>query len=249
MFTPLLFRCQACGLSVTRETLPLCPTCSASLVRCPDLCGSCFAPGCPKTGPCARPWVRIPELDSLNALYLGVGIGYSVLKRWKRCGGPTFDRRVLKRDPALASRLRALEVGGVVAVPQLWERAWRLGGSPAERVAIAAAGWAGAPLLRCLEPGPEGLRRQAELPLPLRFANRLRFEPTLGARPPESILLVDDFVTTTRTLRVAAAVLRERLGVLRVHGFCLAVRPRLNLGESDAGAAGRNRADGLLKGA
>lgn len=71
-------------------------------------------------------------------------------------------------------------------------------------------------------------KRQAELGLKDRLENRLDFEIDLSHLTPESkVILVDDFITTGRTVSYAAKILRT-WGVREVHVFALGIRcPRL----------------------
>jgi predicted amidophosphoribosyltransferase len=178
---------------------------------------------------CRHPWLELEPLSSLRARYLLVGRGYEVLKRWKISRGPVFNHRILKPDGAQAE-LRAKALGAVVPIPQSRHRSRALGGSPVETVALALARELRIPLLRALElkPGSSNVH-QAQLPLALRLQSASKFRVIAERREQlaaAKLLLVDDFLTTGRTLKSAAAELRLS-GAVEVHGYCLGVRPAL----------------------
>src|SRR4051794_24585987 len=95
MLIELLFSCRSCRHSASAKTFPVCQKCAESIIRAPALCPRCAGHAC----------VSEPELcfgpqdgliDSYTAQYLCIEPGYSVLKSWKKHGGPIFDRVVLK---------------------------------------------------------------------------------------------------------------------------------------------------------
>jgi predicted amidophosphoribosyltransferase len=224
------FICIACeDGGAPLRSLPLCPPCLESLVTAPRLCPSCAGLGCVPTE-CRRPWTSHPGIDSFAARYLCIQPGYRVLKRWKITQGAALDRRVLVPDAEQLARLRGLRLDAITWVPQHRDRSWLLGACPAEKIAR----WMGAALplparallrpARVASSGP----RQAERSLRDRMAHRMRWDwderedgrSIEGAR----LLLVDDFMTSGRTLRAAAEALRSR-GAAEIHVFCLGIRP------------------------
>jgi predicted amidophosphoribosyltransferase len=161
------------------------------------------------------------SVSSYSALYLGVGPGYRLLRQWKRTHGPILDREVLKR-----AHLKLPDFDWVVPVPQALGRAMALGGSPAERLAR----WISAESGRGIEHAFEwpSKKRQAQLGKQGRFENELRFSlrEDAGAQlAGQRVLLVDDFMTTGRTLAKAADVLHAA-GTSEVHAWVLGTRPQ-----------------------
>ena len=162
-----------------------------------------------------------------------MGQGYEILKRWKVRPGPLLDQRIRERIPArIVNELLHSRFDAVVPVPPRFHRAWEMRGGAAPRI----AGWMGElldlPVIDGLRTGPRsrGEARQAELGLEQRLTQPVRFEARKDQLRAVSraarILLVDDFMTSGRTVRSAAAVLvREGFGPVRV--FCLALRPAL----------------------
>lgn len=223
------FLCIACREALSHPApSPLCEPCASSLVTAPPLCPRCAGLSCPRES-CKKPWISHPEIDSYSARYLCIEPGYRILKRWKVTQGPALDRKILIPDARLTQAWRARELDAVTWVPQQRERSWRLGACPAEKIARWVSMQIGVEARSALNPAARlaGQSRQAELRMQERMTHRLRFawndeSPPLaaGAR----VLLVDDFMTTGRTLRTAAQVLRSR-GAVEVHVFCLGVRP------------------------
>ena len=234
LVTSLLIRCQSCSQGAEPRSFPLCSACLAALRACPPLCSACGGPDC-GTGPCLRPWVRDRVFASISGQYLGTEPGYTVLKRWKVAAAPLFDTRVLSGPP----RLPSLPLGTLlVPVPQSFARAWRLGGSPALRIADWLSRRTGLAARILLESPVQTGQRQGELRSEERVANRLRFRLAPGARLPASgtpIVLIDDILTTGHTMREAADALRPYLPGSPIHAYSLVVRPRRESGAQRSG--------------
>ncbi|HAR42491.1 MAG TPA: hypothetical protein DCS07_07645 [Bdellovibrionales bacterium] len=225
----LLTKCPVCFSGVGRHSFPLCDSCADWLIPAPLLCPRCGQPSCVQaknsSEPCQRPWVRQPYIESFSARYLLTTPTYTVLRRWKSLGGTFLDRAILKSDAELESRLASMPLTAIVPIPQQFARSWRLGGSPAERIALFLARITGLPVVHALavpeqrKPKPQ----QAALSAEKRFENRIRFSVNqkIGG---ESVLLVDDFFTTGHTLRGAASTLYWA-GARGIHVFCLGIRP------------------------
>lgn len=238
MIPSLLVSCRVCTHPVTLESFPLCPGCLRSLMRAPDLCPNCGQIDCLSVNPgaCLRPWApRTSESDplsspapllSFHAAYLLIGHGYEVLKRWKTNLSPLFNQRVV--NPAareITKRLPPVDV--IVPVPQSFDRRWQLKGSPPRVWAEALASELKHPVQEHLTVGASlHTKRQAERTLEERAAAQLSFtfrKPSLLAD--RHVLLVDDFMTTGKTLRSAARALLP-LRPASVHACVLGVRPR-----------------------
>lgn len=229
----LLFHCLHCEGATDSLHFPLCAECAALCLDCPALCTSCGAPSCPPEE-CQRPWLaETSVISTYDALYLAIEPGYSVLRKWKKAGGPLFDQRVLKWDiskrDAFIRRAQENGASAIVPMPQRIQRSWRMGRSPAETLALWLSRETGLPLKRHLKlPSVlENTHRQAQLSMQERLASRLRFEvaPQTLESTGSTVILVDDFLTSGHTARSAARVLREG-GFGRVLFFCLGARPR-----------------------
>lgn len=235
-----LFRCPACKTTPSRASFPLCSACSDDLRPCPQICANCggFHPhaGANPDGPCPRPWRSIAPLAQIHASYLAIGRTHRVLKAWKRQGGWAFDQRVLRIPNSIRRNWDS-----IVPIPQSLKRSWSLGRSPAHVAAQFAARELGAPLLLCLD-APREASTQAQTPLAERLTKKIEWRRG-SARVPRSgrILLVDDWVTTGRTLRSAGQALLDFAGGaaggslgLEIHAWALGLRPP-RVTESDQG--------------
>lgn len=237
----LLFSCPACRDSPDSESFPLCRLCHSSLLPCPELCTSCGSPACFSTGlgKCLHPWISIDPVIRLRAAYLLLGPGYRVLRRWKIRRGPLFNPRILDTD-AVSAALTTLTVERIVPVPQNPRRSLKMGGSPAGTIARHISRRTGIPVSLSLSPTTlPGARRQAELPMSQRVANSIAFSAGLDSVKGRSVLLVDDFMTSGKTLLAAARAVHEQ-GAIRIEAFFLGVRPRFRstLRGSDASHLG-----------
>jgi hypothetical protein len=166
--------------------------------------------------------LAVPRVSFLGARYLLTGAGYRVLKSWKSSPGPLNNRRVLTEvNPGPEWEI-------AVGVPQLLSRSSRLGDCPPEVIARHLATLADRPWVRALEP-ERMTGKQAQRGLAARLQSRLRFT----ARPAQApriqgrrVLLVDDFITSGRTVRGAARALLW-MGAAQVLVYALGIRPRL----------------------
>ncbi|MGZ3688829.1 MAG: ComF family protein [Bdellovibrionota bacterium] len=225
----VFFKCAGCDGVPDLDSFPLCACCRVSLIRAPRLCESCGGAIClglssPESPRCLRPWIRQEELATLSAGYLLLNPGYRVLKKWKLHGGPLFDRQVLKPDILSSVPAEATVAHTIVPMPQRTARSWELGRSPARVLARFVAEKFKLPCMEILELAEaSGASRQAERAMAERLGNRQRFQATANLQGQE-ILLVDDFMTSGHTLRSAARALKLR-GAIRVHAFCLGIRP------------------------
>lgn len=214
-------------------TFPLCQNCADSLIPCPPICSRCGGLGCSEN--CARPWVTNHPIATFTALYLLVGQGYTVLRRWKGLRRPLFDRRVLKSNGSLCERWSMRNSAAIIPIPQLRSRTWKLGGSSAEAVADFLSNEFNLPMIKALQSSQEYIhhhRRQGELSRMERLQNPIRFEidkKKLNSIQGRPVCLVDDFMTTGHTLRRAAEVLAAH-GVGPIHVYCLGLRPPMTVG-------------------
>jgi predicted amidophosphoribosyltransferase len=241
MLPRLLFNCVQCKGPLHFKTFPICEICAESLVLCPPLCPNCMSADCALASPskCIRPWICIPELErlqSITARYFLVGQCHRVLKKWKTTHGPIFDLRILTSDSKFSENRWLMSAEAIIPIPQRLRRAWSLGGSPADRTAHWLSAKTGIPIYQAIKPSllrPRARKHQAELGLQDRITNSIRFDASAEMEfvIGKSVLIVDDFTTTGKTLRTATRCLKTA-GVREVHAFCLGVRPRLNFLET-----------------
>ncbi len=211
-----------------RHTFPLCRICFTSLIPCPTLCSNCGSPLCLRNAEkiCFRPWVQCPEIHSYSARYLLFERCFEVLKKWKIRGGVLFDQAILKSNDSLILIWKEFKADAVVPIPQRYIRAWKMRGSRAEKIAFWISCQMKIPTLSLLQ-FPVSIRnkkRQAELSLEERFKNQIEFLIDSKSLPRGGrLILVDDFMTSGRTLRLAARSLRNS-GVSSIHVFALGVK-------------------------
>ncbi len=222
-----LFSCPACSNRASTATFPLCHPCHESLLRAPTLCEHCGGLQCPPES-CLRPWASLKSsgIERASARYLLIGRGYSVLRSWKTTHGPAFDRVVLGPDAPLPEFMSAASV--VIPVPQRLTRSMALGGSPVEKIARHLSRTSGVAFARVLTPGKGSRTRQAERSLQERLTGDLQFDVHprhARALAGKSVVLVDDFMTSGKTLKAGALALK-REGASQVYTYCLGVRPR-----------------------
>jgi predicted amidophosphoribosyltransferase len=235
-----LIACISCKNRMSSEldsqSFPLCRICQRSLIRSPPLCHKCGGPHCRQNVPpeCLRPWrsESHPRIDSYSARYLLLNSGYQVLKKWKMHGGPLFDRQVLQSDDSLVTLWREEKADGVVPIPQYFHRSWKLKGCRTETIARWVSEQIQIPVIQALQfryLSMNRRKRQAQLGLKERLQTPSRFLANSEiCLQKKRVILVDDFMTTGRTLNQAAQVLKSA-GAESVHVFCLGLRVlRLN---------------------
>ncbi len=224
-FVKSFFKCVACSESLGQSSWALCDLCRESLKLCPTVCSRCGGLNCQDH---LKSDSSAPGPESYTAYFLSIGRAHRVLTSWKHRQGLRLSTEIFRPRPEarLRERLSILDLTHVVPVPQTRARSRKLGGSPAAKTADWVSLKLDLPVLHCLSlVERQNLPRQAELSAVERASKSIRFE--LAARLPleSRILLVDDFMTTGKTLRQAAEFLRRK-GATGVHGFCLGLRPR-----------------------
>lgn len=260
MLLQLLFRCRSCERSASYRSFPLCEDCAQRALPAPLLCPRCGSHRCvPKPTECFLS-SETTVIDSYSARYLLIEPGYTVLKTWKKHGGPLFDQRILRSEgrflTAIQKRIHDPIRTLVIPMPQSFKRSWRLGRSPA----LTVSRWIShetqvaldANLLK-LKDASTRKPRQAELGLENRLQSPSHVMATdhayalAATRKIDTLLLIDDFMTTGHTLRNAALALKEA-GFPIIHAIALGYRPRQifmsqaswdgEASDSDAGASG-----------
>lgn len=227
------------------KTFPICINCFISLVPSPPLCSKCASVNCKN---CERPWAQSNSvIEGYFSRYLLIGQCYRVLLAWKKCGGFLFDRILLgplsPMNLGISSDNLERTVGRhfLVPIPQSYFRSWQLHCSPAQKVAKWVSRCTNILVRNLLLTRELNYRtvsqtiRQAQQNMSERAQVKEKFELnhpevhlTLRRHhlsPSDiSIILVDDFMTTGNTLRLAAQVL-VHAGFTKIQAFTLGVRP------------------------
>lgn len=224
-----LHACVSCRIHLFASPLPLCSVCRSALKAAPPVCACCLGLGCRTS--CQRPELRIrgyegkTVFDSVHAAYLSLGPTHAILRHWKKAPNERLEDLFFEKHTELFRELRALGTHAIVPVPQAAERSLSLAGGPARRLAHRLGRELDLPVQESLE--VDRSHRQAGKTGARRYETPIEFQRSEETPTPESVLLVDDFLTSGQTLRAACRVLR-RSGVVRVHVFVLGFRPSLD---------------------
>ncbi len=193
--------CPACELSLTHDPFPTCPRCSSTV-----------GPYVHLTQGCATCKGESYAFD--QALRLGPydGLLRTTILRMKTPGGVDLTEVVgALWARQSAARLRDLRVDAVIPVPLHWTRRWRRGFNQSEILARALAKDIG---IRCR---PSWLRRThrtapqtRQTPAQRRSNVHNAFQARAGLDlNGQTVLLVDDVLTTGATAHEAARALRR----------------------------------------
>lgn len=201
---------------------------------------------------CARPTptFHCPLHGAVTAhsLYWGIGPAYSLLKRWKyspfkRSGGlaraifpetlpvsiAQFARPHLNLGPTTATLL--------IPIPHTAERTLNLRGSPTRALAEYFAKHINAEITSALELGSLEAGRESAHKGQSDFQNRRLSPKGFKINPrwlqkikeAQTVILVDDFVTSGATLQEATWILKRAHPELKVLALALALRPRFEM--------------------
>jgi len=245
MLSLRLFHCLSCESSPAPYSSPLCTYCASLLIPCPDLCPTCWghhgdssedAHICNIRGSIRKSF----GLCSVSAMYASQGTTHEILKLWKIRGSHYLDQQILN-SKLLKQKLKQLpQMDYIVPIPQsdARKKALRPGGSSA-RLGTWIHKQTGWPILNsALETENQTFldslfnwnetpkKSQGTLRGHERWENPIRFRegPQMSILAGARVLLVDDFVTTGRTLGAARQLL-QALGCARsIHGFSLGIR-------------------------
>ena len=235
-----LMLCPSCRHPTSPDRIPLCDACAAALKPATPLCPHCGSPDClisgPNPGTCRRPWFETSNLiTGFTAGALLTDSVYGVLLAWKNRKAPLLTQRILKElrlKETLEGLGRREKFDFVTFVPQSHQRGWQLFGSTSATLAKMAAEALHVPLVAMLD---VDRRRQAKSTP--RQAQRSLLERTNSDNPfcltahhrlrmiqHRRILLVDDFMTTGKTIKLAAQALQP-LHPSSIQVFVLGLRP------------------------
>ncbi len=265
--------CPGCGHSSAETPFSCCEPRLLRLSSAP--CTACLRPRCPLLIPCRD--LEIPPrwrglIRSVESGFWAIGPTFRLLKEWKVHPTPTLTRLIQSGVEPAAARLARSEPAlfqrppWLIPVPQSPARQRQLHGGSALRAAelwrqaLLSAGIPGAEILPLLELRNSRARGaaqpQAHLRLTERFLREGRFQISFDSSPQfrrtliesgRPFWIVDDFLTSGRTLEDAAGCLL-RLGALRIDAVVLAIRP-LPGGQSEETASSKGGEDSGAGGA
>lgn len=194
-----------------------CISCHAVLWRPRALCEACV--------PMVAESSHI-QFDSLPVwpLYWMVGASHRALIGWKKNRGFLSDRAILRNDriDSILQKAGPLEASALlIPIPQTFDRSLRLRGSPAQDFTHALGRRSSLAITQALathSDAPQARRSLVErLGAPSKFS--------IAGPLPNLAYLVDDFVTTGKTLLDAMGVL-ENAGTRVLGAFTIGLRPR-----------------------
>ena len=229
-FIQSFLSCVACRQEAASLWSGICGPCSRALLRAPGLCVNCFSTACLCLAKAGN------EIQAVRAVFLWDGRSHDLFKRWKKTRGLLLERVLFDLEnwnPALADFPRR---STVVPIPQFYKRSYRLMRSPAGSIAQRVAQVTHSTVLPLIEASPhlnlpstlhsKSMAQQSlesRLRVPQRYHWRHVVKPIV--EPPESVILVDDAITSGKTARDAVRALIQG-GVKRVWIFALGYRVR-----------------------
>ena len=213
--------CSACGRSLAERPGPFCDACRAALTGDPhSVCPRCAATVGPFTlldGGCSRCRSEVYHFERAFRLGPYDGLLRELILRLKHESGEALAEHLSDLwAQQSADQLRAVGAGAIVPVPLHWWRHWQRGYNQSETLARALAAHVRLP---CRPGWLRRIRRtppQTQQTAAGRRANvRGAFRATPRALRGQTVLLVDDVLTTGSTCSEAARALRTA-GAARV---------------------------------
>lgn len=168
-------------------------------------------------------WPSESKVLSAQAAFLLTRPCYAVLKNWKKRRGGILDSWLQKEWTHRISVPHTASIA--LPIPQSFLRSWRLGGSPAYWLARHLASRSTLQLrsdLLLFQKEHHPQKRQAERGQRERWGRINPFQASAALMGME-VVLVDDFLTTGSTLRLACEALR-RGGASGIHVRVLGYR-------------------------
>ena len=218
----MVFECICCKQNLRIE-----------LLRYSPICDSCFRLLVPATeGFLELTHPDLSEknlyLDSLHACYLATGQTHKILKAWKLNPSPEFESLLLNSFvTAFLSLIKTNTIQAITYIPQTHQRSWSMKGGSSYRIAQFISLKTKIPIVETLEIQHKAAV-QSELNLKQRMQNQIVFSAIKKDQHLQRILLIDDWMTTGKTLQSGAFTLRLN-GLSHVHGLVLGIRPKKNL--------------------
>jgi len=233
----MFFICPVCHNQALRRPWDgICHYCAQTLIVCPPLCSQCGQPQSLCWPQCARPWSNsCPQtIHSFHAVYWSSGTTHYVLRQWKKNAGYFVTKRLLKLPEPKKSVLKNLEFDAVVPIPQELRRSWRLRRGPATQWGQFVSRDLAIPLrpelLELARKSDYSQRQGERISLQERLAGlnpkAYQAAPSVTLRKYKKLLLVDDWMTSGRTIKAAAQCLMTAQRDLEIHVLSLGYRPK-----------------------
>ena len=211
--------CLICHISSASSHL-LCNSCFSSIRRNPWACPQCGYPGSALTNHCRRK-------TALHFVQAGLeysGVTRELIHRWK------FNGAIELTQLLVALTLEAAPIKAhyhaLVPVPMHWRGRWRRGYNQSKLLAQVLSKTLGQrshwkpPIADNLIASPRK-KAQHHMDRQQRLINTLGRYTTNRSFSQQSVLIIDDVVTTGTTLEAVATTLRKA-GAARIDAWCLA---------------------------
>lgn len=224
LYPPRCLLCEAPGQVIAGQPCDLCAACRADLARNASACERCAAPVA-RPGQCPRCQLKPPPFDAAVAPFL-YQLPIDGLVKGFKFGGRRDYGRLLAQLFAAAVTEPAAQADYVVPVPLHPERERQRGFNQSLVLARALRG--GAPVRATLLARVKPTAAQSGLTRPQRRGNvRNAFAVTDGELRGQSIMLVDDVLTSGSTVSAATQALKQAgAGVVTVAALARAKPPR-----------------------
>ena len=216
--------CLTCHIACEPADL-LCSSCLNSIRRNPWACQRCGQPGTALTGHCRRTTVLRFVLAGLEYS----GVTRDLIHRWKFHGAIELSHLLVQLGLKAAPITRRYHA--LVPVPMHWRGRWVRGYNQSKLLAQVLSKELGRqhrtspPVADCLSASSRA-KAQHHMDRAQRIINSQGRYTTKKCLSGQSILIVDDVITTGATLEAVAETL-VKAGAARIDAWCLARAPQI----------------------
>lgn len=202
------YQCPGCDLSSAR---PICESCIQSVRLNSELLPS-----------------SAEGVEAFAPLLYSLAGAHRMVTRWKSQPGSALRRILFQIHPELLRKLKDERFEWIIPIPQSFERSWQRGHASAVSSAQFFSNQLKVPILQNRLTLKEKIpSRQAQLSLWERTHRMNPFEwRDLNLKRNTRVLLVDDLITSGKTLSLAAEVVHQSHEGIRITAASLSYRPR-----------------------
>lgn len=177
-------------------------------------------------------WLESPvhDVTAIAPLFYSISTTHTIFKAWKNNPGLLLQKKLFVMKKELRTALLGINANFIVPVPQDYERSWKRGHSSAYSAATYFSNELKLPVknyvsLNETSSGPKNKQSLREA-LDRSFSANPFF---INQKPNENetILLVDDLITTGSTLAKIADRLKESEPSVKIYAASLGLRPEI----------------------